>query len=381
MQKQSESVLSMAEGLTAEQSKLVRDNLGLISVHLKHRVANLAVPRRDREWDDLFQEGCLGLIQAVVRFRPERGIPFAAFALPRIHNAVSKALHTKFATVYVPQLRHEKGTDARAERCRENGRPTVQSMSEETERRLAHQVEPGKNDGVLDTIASRLRRKYDRAVDAVRGEMSQSNSTRGDRDKLVGILVKERFMIPSEESKRALRQIARDTGSSYARVAQCEKQFATRVRSILEGDPEFRALRKYSRADPDAGELPVDVEVEKSLAAACAEELADRYRKADPDRQSQLLHEVLKAGLADVDEMVHEQTRRLPCDVRERLLRETSDERRSGRRGARSRSKCSPSCDGDDSAETILHDRRRKKGCVKDFASLDTNRREPTIGV
>lgn len=93
--------------LTDEQQRLVRENIGLVSVHLRRYVGNLAFPRRDREWDDLFQEGCLGLIQAAVAFRQERGIPFAAFALARIHNAVSRALHCKFSTVHVPPQRND----------------------------------------------------------------------------------------------------------------------------------------------------------------------------------------------------------------------------------------------------------------------------------
>ncbi|MCH9002296.1 MAG: hypothetical protein IIC02_06955, partial [Planctomycetes bacterium] len=88
--------------LSDTQRKLVSENIGLVAVHLRRHVANLAEPRRDREWDDLFQEGCLGLAAAAERFRPERGIPFAAFALPRIHNAVSKALQRRFSIVYVP---------------------------------------------------------------------------------------------------------------------------------------------------------------------------------------------------------------------------------------------------------------------------------------
>ena len=93
--------------LTDEQRRLVRENIGLVSVHLRRYVGNLAFPRRDREWDDLFQEGCLGLIQAAAAFRQERGIPFAAFALARIHNAVSRALHCKFSTVHVPPKRND----------------------------------------------------------------------------------------------------------------------------------------------------------------------------------------------------------------------------------------------------------------------------------
>ena len=83
--------LEGVSALTETQRRLVARNLGLVGLHLRRNVSNLAAPRRDREWDDLFQEGCLGLIQAAILFREDRGIAFAAFALPRIRNAVSRA--------------------------------------------------------------------------------------------------------------------------------------------------------------------------------------------------------------------------------------------------------------------------------------------------
>jgi len=46
--------------LPRTQQELVRRNVGLVAVHLKRHVGDLAVPRRDREYEDLFQEGCLG---------------------------------------------------------------------------------------------------------------------------------------------------------------------------------------------------------------------------------------------------------------------------------------------------------------------------------
>ena len=77
-----------AAPLTDEQRRLVRKNIGLVAVHLRRYVRNLEVPRSDREWEDLFQEGCLALIRAALTFRTERGIPFAAFALPPRRSTV-----------------------------------------------------------------------------------------------------------------------------------------------------------------------------------------------------------------------------------------------------------------------------------------------------
>ena len=91
------------DALSEVQRRRVRENLGLVGLHLRKHVRNLRTPRREREWEDLFQEGCLGLIRAAVDFAPEREIPFAAFALPRIHHAVSLALQSRFTLIRPPR--------------------------------------------------------------------------------------------------------------------------------------------------------------------------------------------------------------------------------------------------------------------------------------
>ncbi|NJL18613.1 MAG: hypothetical protein HC938_17105, partial [Nitrospira sp.] len=43
---------------------------------------------------DYVQNASIGLLEAISRFEPERGIPFAAFALPRVRGAVLNGLRT-----------------------------------------------------------------------------------------------------------------------------------------------------------------------------------------------------------------------------------------------------------------------------------------------
>jgi len=204
--------------LTDEQQRLVRENIGLVAVHLRRYVSNLTTPRRDREWEDLFQEGCLGLIRAAVGYRKERGIPFAAFALPRIHNAVSRALQTRFSTVRVPPKRGDT-RGASPDSARDGGQPEqpkVRSLSDDLQDRLADTRRHDPDNAGRETIGQRLRAKYERAVRTAGDVISGKTSRRGDRDKLVRILVEERFMVPHEESRRAMRQIMR-----RKRLARC----------------------------------------------------------------------------------------------------------------------------------------------------------------
>ncbi len=314
--------------LSDSQRKLVSENIGLVAVHLRRHVANLAEPRRDREWDDLFQEGCLGLAAAAERFRPERGIPFAAFALPRIHNAVSKALQRRFSIVYVPPRRN-RNSDEQTSGIGSCGGPAptpkVVELSEDVERGLTSRGGCSTRGGSSsDTVGQRLRDKYERAVGAAAEVLSAQPSTRGDRAELVRCLVRERLLVPQPEEKRAMRQIARDTRSSYARVAQCEKQLTTLVGQILEADPEYHVLRDISHKEPDGCDFPVDNHVEAQLRTAGTDEFLHRYRGADSGTRAHLLHRVLKLAQARTERILLGCFAKLSNRTRARILQDTA---------------------------------------------------------
>lgn len=324
------------DSLTPEQARLVRENLGLVAVHLKRYVTNLATPRRDREWEDLFQEGCIGLIRAALLFREERGIPFAAFAFPRIHNAVSRALQTKFRNVYVPPPRkpRRKGASAMRDRTDPSNPPSEFSMGDNRlpvhSKSNRHHPDAAqgrhhpdawqgrhKDD---DTIGDRMRVKYERAVNRARSELSQRASTRGDRDALLDVLVCERFLIPQEEDRRPLRQIARDTKSSYARVAQCDKRMGELIRQFLEEDAEFETLRSSARNSPLGTGDAVDAALEQELAGACADQFTARLRNADPATRGAMLASLLNLSGEELDNLVRERFRTAGPEDRARMM-------------------------------------------------------------
>ena len=315
--------------LTETQRCLVARNLGLVALHLRRNVRNLTTPRRDREWDDLFQEGCLGLIQAAIIFRKERGIAFAAFALPRIHNAVSRALQRKFSTIYVPPKRAVRQSETRKKVNSERvdiAAPQVHSFPDDAERTLSDRLRPVGDHAIesrwdRETIGDRLRGKYERALADVCDVVAHGASKRGDRAELVRTLMKERFLIPHDESKRPMRQIARDTGSSYARVAQCDKQIRVGLRDMLGDDPEFGVLYRRTRVDPDGADVDVDDQMERELAQASANTYADRLRRADPLERAGLLREWETLAQRDIGEMTRSGVLSLSSRDRERLLR------------------------------------------------------------
>lgn len=288
--------------LTQAQQELVQANVGLVAVHLRRHVPGLAQPRRDREYDDLFQEGCMGLMQAAARWDERSGIPFAAFAFPRIHNAISMGIRSKFLTVYVPP-RHgdtrstkSKPVDGRdaAERPREGSLSDGQLLA------LPAGSSPGQDDPAGETIGDRVREKYERAVAQAVNALQGGASTRGDRDELLRVLARERLLVPSEELRRPLRQIARDTQSSYARVAQCATQLSQQVKRHLDEDPEFAELLRQARSTTLGMSAPVDGSLERALRDAGAREFTRRFTAADKRDRGLMLYTLLERTHADL---------------------------------------------------------------------------------
>lgn len=86
----------------ALREELVRRNLPFAKrLALRYRGAS-------ESFDDLMQVANLGLINAVDRFDPERGIPFTAFASPTILGELKRHFRDRVWTVRVPRGLHDR---------------------------------------------------------------------------------------------------------------------------------------------------------------------------------------------------------------------------------------------------------------------------------
>lgn len=107
--------------------KLVEENLGLVHACCK-RFKNRGI-----EYEELYSAGCLGLVKAAVRFRPELGVRLSTYAVPVILGEI-KRLFRDGGTVRVS--RSLKELSLRLNRFAEsfssqNGRaPTVGELAE-----------------------------------------------------------------------------------------------------------------------------------------------------------------------------------------------------------------------------------------------------------
>ena len=249
-----------SEPLNEQQARLVEENLHLVNAHLRRNPQRSNEPQRER--DDLYQEGCLGLIDAVRRYDPASGIAFGAYASRRIHQAVSQASYERFSTVRVPmrtQLKKRGQDQVRPVRPLSLQALELDPESRPTDRKTDPSARP--------TIAGRLREKYESAVQNARLAACKRAGRRGDRQRLVDEIIDHRLLVPDDEHKNSLRQIACRTHSSYSRVAGCEKKLVMHIGRVLEDDPEYRRLSSLAEESADGLQTVLD------------DDLADRFLK------------------------------------------------------------------------------------------------------
>lgn len=110
-----------------ERREMVERNLGLAH-HLARRYADRGEP-----YDDLVQVASLGLLKAVDRFDPERGVSFAAYAVPTIVGELRRHFRDRGWAVHVPRDLKEAVLKVERALARHAGRsPTPAQLARET---------------------------------------------------------------------------------------------------------------------------------------------------------------------------------------------------------------------------------------------------------
>lgn len=109
----------LAAGDASAREELVTRHMGLV-----HHVVRRFPGASDAE--DLVQAGILGLIQAIDRFDPRRGVRFASFAVPYILGEVRACFHRLQSGAHVG-----RGAARLAQRARAAARELAQSLGRE----------------------------------------------------------------------------------------------------------------------------------------------------------------------------------------------------------------------------------------------------------
>jgi RNA polymerase sigma-B factor len=115
---------------SALRDRVVERHLPLVH-HLARRFRDRGEPH-----DDLVQVGTIGLLKAVDRFDPDRGVTFASYAVPTIVGEIKRHFRDRGWALRVPRRLQDLGrelSDARATLTQDLGRaPTVDELSAAT---------------------------------------------------------------------------------------------------------------------------------------------------------------------------------------------------------------------------------------------------------
>src|SRR5882757_6402384 len=202
-------------------------------------------------FDDLLQVANLGLVNAVDRFDPERGIPFTAFASPTILGELKRHFRDRAWTVRVPRGLHdrmsqvEKATAALTVELQRS--PSVSEIATKLE------IEPAEVLEVLEANHNRRPLSLDRPVGGDDDE-SPASEWVGDEDKgfeLIDDKLALEGVLPQLDERERLilrlrfvedltqSQIAEQIGHSQMHVSRILRRTLERIREeVAEQDEE-----------------------------------------------------------------------------------------------------------------------------------------------
>jgi RNA polymerase sigma-B factor len=207
-------------------------------------------------FDDLLQVANLGLVNAVDRFDPERGIPFTAFASPTILGELKRHFRDRVWTVRVPRGLHDRMAEvdkAITELTKQLQRsPTVTELAEELELEQTDVLE------VLEANHNRRPLSLDRPAGGEDSDEAPPSDWVGEEDERFE-LVEGRIALDAalpylEERERVVlrlrfvddmtqSQIAERIGHSQMHVSRILRRALVRIRERIE---EERGLDRSS---------------------------------------------------------------------------------------------------------------------------------------
>lgn len=248
------------EAMSARQCRVVECNLPLVYLTLQRHRYLSDRQRTGREPKELFQEGSLALIEAVRTHDANRHGEFAAFAMARIHFAISRYVHEYASAIRVPFItqrrRRKNQSEEMNDRRKPDPLPRVVSMKH-ARKSVAYQAtsesdsNPPSTKFERTTIGDLIRERYDRAVREVASELKNSPRCSQDRRHLIERCVEERWNVPEPTARTSIRKLAKSLSCSVGRITHCEERFRKRLATVLIGDETYQKLKQLAKEKPE----------------------------------------------------------------------------------------------------------------------------------
>ena len=223
--------------------EIVRRHQPLVRYLAEHMARKLP---RSVDADDLAQEGSFGLMDAINKFDPDRGIKFKTYCSTRIRGAILDSLR---AQDWVPRLTRQRAVKIQkftANFVEENGRePSLEEISEA----LDIPLKAVKNAQPLAMNQASDRRPqpnedYDNSLDSISESQEDNPFDAANKKDLVAVITdelgeKERSILQMYYIQGlTLREIGSALSITESRVCQIHSNVIKRLRTKLKGDAD-----------------------------------------------------------------------------------------------------------------------------------------------
>ncbi len=88
------------------KDKAVRDEIVEKYIYIAEILSRRFI-NRGLDYEDIYQVACIGLLNAVERFDPDRGVKFATFATPTVFGEIRKYFRDKGSFIKIPRRLYE----------------------------------------------------------------------------------------------------------------------------------------------------------------------------------------------------------------------------------------------------------------------------------
>lgn len=251
MQRAPDALVSLS-ALSERQRRAVERHLPLVWETIRRHPILSRGRGVAREPAELFQEGCLALVEAVRSHDPSRHGRFPPYAMSRIHHAISRYAQEHDAAVRVPFIVQ------RRMRGRRRARPRVDRLSQGNTahdtrgaRRHIGSVPGESSERSGPTIGEIVRERLHAAVRRAARALSTPDRRGAVAPDLVDACLKERWLVPEPDMKTSLRRLARSLDCDVSRVTRAEARFRRLVAKHLNEDATYLALARLAKSRPE----------------------------------------------------------------------------------------------------------------------------------